>query len=290
MEGASQESDLKLLFDEADIVIPKIVTIRYDEVVKFHRKLIENRISHLENEIASAHKRIADRNSKREALESRRRLITSALRSSGPADELLRLRDELSEKQSFVKALEARLAEARRLEEYGEELKAELDAAVKALRQDRRERSSIVDQASRTFSEISEHLYETPGELAISATELGLSFQPSTPSDQSAGVMSMEIFCFDLTLVTLCKSRGLGPDFLFHDSHLFEAVDGRQFAKALRYAAKFSEDTGIQYIVALNSDELARAEQEGREDFQEYVIQPRLSDTPEGGLFGIRFD
>lgn len=158
------------------------------------------------------------------------------------------------------------------------------------LRQDRRERSTIVDTASRTFSEISESLYEKAGQLAISATDTGLRFLPQTPADGSAGVMSMEVFCFDLTLAALAKGRGEGPGFIIHDSHLFEPVDGRQFARALQIAADFSENTGIQYVALLNSDELVRAERESGASFAKYVLETELSDTPDGGLFGIRFD
>ena len=113
---------------------------------------------------------------------------------------------------------------------------------------------------------------------------------PSIPSSQSAGVMSMQIFCFDFTMATHCRSRGMGPGFLIHDSHLYEPVDGRQFARALRIGAEYAEEIGIQYVVTLNSDELARAETEGNEDFRSFVLAPVLSDAPEEGLFGIRFD
>jgi len=290
LEDSLETPQLDRLFSEARIVFPDAVKRRYEEVLRFHRRLVENRQAHLQREIATAQRRITDRRPHREQLEERRRQITTALRSSGPGDELLRLRDELSEREGAIRGLEARLAEARKLEEQGEARRLEVDEAVRALRQDRRERASLVDSASRTFSQISERLYETPGQLAISATEDGLRFLPTMPSSQSAGVMSMEIFCFDLTIASLCKSRGLGPGFLMHDSHLFEPVDGRQFARALRIGATFAEKTGIQYIVTLNSDELARAQTEGDEDFSQFLLDTKLSDTPEGGLFGIRFD
>jgi uncharacterized protein YydD (DUF2326 family) len=176
------------------------------------------------------------------------------------------------------------------LESQAEERQQEVEAATRALRQDRRERAAIANQASRTFSEISERLYESPGQLAISANEQGLKFLPTMPSSQSAGVMSMQIFCFDFTMASLCRSRGVGPGFLIHDSHLYEPVDGRQFARALRIGAEYAQELGIQYIVTLNSDELTRAETEGDEDFRAFVLDPVLSDAPEGGLFGIRFD
>lgn len=289
-EGQDRTPRLEALFAEAQIVFPDTVKHRYEEVARFHHRLVENRQAQLQSEIASAQRRIEDRRPAREQVEVRRRQITAALRSGGPADELLRLRDELSEKEGVVRALEARLNEARRLEKQAEDMQKEVEEATRALRQDRRERDAVAYQASRTFSQISERLYEKPGELVISANEQGLRFVPSIPSSQSAGVMSMQIFCFDFTMASLCRNRDMGPGFLIHDSHLYEPVDGRQFARALRIGAEYAEEIGVQYIVTLNSDELARAESEGNEDFRSFVLTPVLSDAPEGGLFGIKFD
>ncbi|MDR6624476.1 DUF2326 domain-containing protein [Caulobacter segnis] len=291
--GAEQPlapTNLESLFGEANVVFPDLVARRYDEVAQFHARLVENRREHLTSEIEAARRRIQIRAALRESVEARRRSITASLRVSGPAEELLALRDELSAREAEVRNLEGRLAEARSLDERGEALERDIDEAIRALRADRRERSSIVDDASKTFSSISQRLYERPGELAISATDAGLKFLPSTPSDNSAGVMSMEIFCFDWTIATLCARRGMGPGFLIHDSHLFEPVDGRQFGKALALGARLAQETGVQYIVTLNSDELQRAEIESGEALASYVVEPRLSDEPDGGLFGIRFD
>lgn len=298
--GASQRSltlenppaipQLESLFREAGVVLPETVIRRYEEVFDFHRRLVENRREHLASEIASATKRISFRQARRESIETRRRQIVASLRGGRPAEELLRLRDELSIIESGVRALQSKLEEARKLDRRADAIQLDIDELVRSLRQDRRERSAIVDEASRAFSEISERLYESPGRLAISAADVGLRFVPSAPADQSAGVMSMEIFCFDMTISLLCHRRGLGPGFLIHDSHLFEPVDGRQFARALRIGAEIALENGFQYLVTLNSDELERAEKEGNENFSEYVIEPRLADTPDGGLFGIRFD
>jgi len=290
-EGGGRTPRLESLYAEAKLVFPDLVSRRYEEVARFHQRLIENRQAQLQSEISSAQRRMEKRQAEREQIEVRRRQITAALRSGGPAEELLRLRDELSERQGVVRALDGRLDEARKLEKQAEEAQQELEEATRALRQDRRERSGAANQASRTFSEISQGLgYDKPGELVISANEQGLRFVPSIPSSKSAGIMSMQIFCFDFTMASLCQSRGMGPGFLIHDSHLYEPVDGRQFARALRTGAKYAEEIGIQYIVTLNSDELARAEIEGNEDFRDFVLDPVLSDAPEGGLFGFRFD
>jgi uncharacterized protein YydD (DUF2326 family) len=289
-ETPTSPPDLEALFGEAKVVFPDLVARRYTEVTQFHTRLVENRREHLESEIVAARRRIELRSEAREAIEARRRSITASLRVSGPAEELLALRDELSAREAEVRNLEGRLVEARNLDERAETLDRDIEDAVRALRADRRERSAIVNEASRTFSAISGRLYERPGELAISATETGLKFLPSAPSDHSAGVMSMEIFCFDWTIASLGAKRGMGPGFLIHDSHLFEPVDGRQFGRALALGAQLAMETGVQYIVTLNSDELDRAEAESGQSLRAYVVKPRLSDQPDGGLFGIRFD
>ncbi|AZN72288.1 DUF2326 domain-containing protein [Georhizobium profundi] len=289
-ESLSELPDLTRLFAEAEIIFPDLVGGRYAEVRRFHEQLVANRKSHLQTEISSARRRIDEREPLREAVEERRRDITKALRASGPADQLLQLRDELSDREGELRQLKGRLEDARKLEVSIEQTEADLDDAIRALRQDRRERSAIVELASTTFSQISESLYEQPGSLAISATDDGLRFLPSTPFDQSAGVMSMEIFCFDLTIALLAQRRGIGPGFLLHDSHLFEPVDGRQFAKSLQIAAQISAETEIQYIALLNSDELDRAQRESGADFSDFVLETELSDLPGGGLFGARFD
>jgi uncharacterized protein YydD (DUF2326 family) len=186
-EGRDRTPRLDSLYAEARLVFPDIVSRRYEEVARFHERLIEKRQAQLQSEIASAQRRIEERRTEREQIEVRRRQITAALRSGGPAEELLRLRDELSEREGVVRALEGRLDEARKLEKQAEEALQEVEDATRALRQDRRERSTAANQASRTFSEISKRLYETPGELAISANEQDCVLCPASPLRRAPG-------------------------------------------------------------------------------------------------------
>ena len=100
----------------------------------------------------------------------------------------------------------------------------------------------------------------------------------------------MQIFCFDVMLMRLCRERGLGPDFLVHDSHLFDGVDARQVAIALQVGAEMSERFGFQYIVTMNSDVYSTVADASGFDFDSRVISSRLTDaTEDGGLFGLRF-
>jgi uncharacterized protein YydD (DUF2326 family) len=99
----------------------------------------------------------------------------------------------------------------------------------------------------------------------------------------------MVIFCFDLTVAVTALRGQRGPDFLVHDSHLFDGVDERQVANALQLAQEITEEEGLQYTVALNSDDLSKTEGWGFTPSTS-VIEPRLTDSFEdGGLFGHRF-
>ncbi|MFI6038027.1 DUF2326 domain-containing protein [Streptomyces sp. NPDC051315] len=87
----------------------------------------------------------------------------------------------------------------------------------------------------------------------------------------------------------MAHRHGRGPDFLIHDSHLYDGVDDRQVAAALKLAAEVTEEENLQYIVTINTDSLGMAAQRGF-DPEPYTRSPRLTDEHEtGGLFGFRF-
>ena len=237
---------LEDLYDETNVIFPDLVKKRYEDAHEFHEALVRNRREYLASELVAAQARIEGRSSDRSQLDARRSSIVRELASGGAADELLRLRSELSEREKRVAELRTRLEEVTKVERHYEELGAEIDEAGRAVRADWRDRASVVQNASRGFSAISQRLYEEPGQLVISGTEDGVSFTPRIPGDRSSGIKNMQIFCFDMTLATICSNRDFGPGFIAHDSQLFEPVDGRQFAKALRIGAEIVNEIGWQ--------------------------------------------
>jgi uncharacterized protein YydD (DUF2326 family) len=99
----------------------------------------------------------------------------------------------------------------------------------------------------------------------------------------------MRIFCFDMMLMLLSLRRGRSPEFLVHDSHLFDGVDERQVGKALAVGAGLASKHGFQYLVTMNTDDVPREVPTGfRVD--DHALKVRLTDASEdGGLFGFRF-
>lgn len=289
-EDAPEPDDVDKLYAEAGVVLPELLRRRFDEVEIFHRTVIENRRSHLNNEIAAAESRIEARERQQQQLDERRQQIMQVLQSGGALEQYTAMREELGRGEAEVDMLRRRLEAAEMLESTKTELEMERNRLSQALRDDIHERRENIEEAIVVFEALSEALYERAGSLTIDATPNGPKFEVKIESQRSKGIKNMQIFCFDLMLAELSHRRGRTPGFLIHDSHLFDGVDERQVAKALQLGAERAEKCDFQYIVTMNSDALPADGFRKKFNVNDYVVENRLTDaTDVGGLFGLRF-
>ena len=290
-EDEPEAKDVQKVYGQGGVVLPELVRVRFEEVDRFHRRVLENRRAHLRAEIESGNARIAERETTKERLDLRRQQIMEILDSGGALEEYTALREELGRAEAEVESLTDRLRDVERLETLKTELKAERARIATALATDIRERRILLQKAILRFEELSESLYQRAGSLTIDWSENGPRFDVRIPSGQSKGIANMQIFCFDLMLMELQAERGTSPGFLIHDSHLFDGVDERQVARALQLGAQRAEAGGFQYIVTMNTDALPREGFDPSFAVEDYFMDVRLTDAGEdGGLFGIRFD
>ena len=291
VEQAPESRDLAKVYREAGIVLPDLPRRRMEEVERFHRAVVENRRSHMNGEIESAERRIAERDRVKNELDERRARIMGLLKSGGALDHYTGMREELGRVEADVEMLRERRGLIERLDSAKTDLDMERTGLLKALRDDVRERESIVRAAILGFEELSHSLYERAGSLTISDTPNGPQFEVHIAAERSKGITNMQIFCFDLMLAELCAREGRWPGFLIHDSHLFDGVDERQVAKALQIGAQRADAAGFQYIVTMNSDSVPAEGFTDGFDVRDHFVEPRLTDATEtGGLFGVRFN
>lgn len=284
--------DVKALYHEAGILLPERITRRFDEAVEFRRVVIENRKAHLRSEIRKIEQQINERNTAKELRGERRAELMEILDRGGALEQYTLLQREYSRQQAEAEVLKQQLRTAEQLESKSTKAEIERRQLQERLRQDFHEQENVLEEAIVLFEELSESLYvrERTGNLTIDATPNGPTFNIQIDAQRSRAINNMQIFCFDIMLSVIAKRRNLSPDFLIHDSHLFDGVDERQVAKALQIGRSIAEEHGFQYLVTMNSDALPRDGFAPGFDITDYILPVKLDDTPTGGLFGIRFN
>jgi uncharacterized protein YydD (DUF2326 family) len=290
-ERPPQQADVQQLYAAAGIELPGVALRRFEDVSVFYASVIANRRIHLEHEISDVRARLATGEATLARLDKERSDILQTLQGRGALDDFLSLQRDLAEAEANAATLRERFKAAEVLE--GESTKLDIDRAnlKRKLQEDHHARAEALNEAILIIAETIAELYDDrSGRFVVEATENGPEFRISIEGDRGGGISNMEIFCLDLTLLRVVTKRYGGPGFLVHDSHIFDGVDERQVASALRLGKQTSEGLQQQYIVTMNSDIFDRLPTDKSIDLKASVLQTRLSDeTEDGGLFGFRF-
>lgn len=290
-ERPPQRSDIQQLYSAAGIELPGIALRRFDDVNRFYESVVANRRVHLEQEISDVHSHIAEVDYVLNRLDDERSGILRTLQGRGALDDFLTMQRDLADLEANAASLRERFKAAVALE--GESTKLDIDRAnlKRKLQVDHHVREKVLDETTLIIADAIADLYDDrAGRFVVAATENGPEFRISIEGDRGGGISNMEIFCFDLALLQIVTKRYGGPGFLIHDSHLFDGVDERQVAAALRLGQKTSARLDQQYFITMNSDIFDRLPVDDSTDLWAAVLDTRLSDRTEGGgLFGFRF-
>ena len=280
---------LQDLYQESMHIFPEIVKKRFDEVKMFHDSVIRNRKLYLEAEINRVKNRIFDRNKMLNQLTQRQTAIMELLQTHGALEQYNRLNSDLLKKQAELEDLKKKLKMTMDIEDAKPRLDMERANLTLRIGQNIAENNNRLSKAIQRFESISSKLFEKTGLLTVENTTNGIAIDVTKQGDKSKGIKSMQIYCFDMTLISLLREQGENIDFLIHDSHLFDAVDSRQVAHALVTGKELADHYNFQYIVTMNSDQIPYDYLPKNFDIDSIIVQPRLTDTDDGGLFGFRF-
>ncbi|WP_193596381.1 DUF2326 domain-containing protein [Microbacterium sp. YJN-G] len=288
----TQDSDanalpVEELFSAAGAILADGFKRQASQVRDFHAALLENRRSFLRGEIDALDERIAARAAELSRLDEQRDGVLRTLDAGGALDELNEMRAELSDIEARMAALDLQIEQARELVTRREELKLEQSTkrneATRYLTTSREK----LDRISDRFSQKMRQLYGKDAALTVSVDDAGYKFAIRASGSGSSGVDRMTLFCFDLTMLEEGITTAHHPDFLVHDSSVFDGVDPRQRAGALHFAQAMVEATGGQYICTINSNDVPD-EVLDQEWFKAGVVRTVL-DTEVGGLLGREF-
>ena len=286
---------LSRIYEEAGIVFPDLALRRYDEVVAFHQSVVRNRRIFLQQELNEVRSRLNEIESIRRVLDAERSKLLHFLKETVALDTFLAFQRNLAELEVKVADLERRLEDAIAFSKIDDTIKLKTAELITSLRAEFYERSASLDDSVTLFNRLGSEIYaEREATLLINITEKGvLKITPQISGDASTGVRNVETFMLDFTCLMAAVKCGRAPKLLVHDSHLFDAIDGRQIASCLNIGARLADQNNFQYIVTLNSDfiDLVEKQSGGAFDANPYKMSRHLTDaSEEGGLFGFRFN
>lgn len=288
-EASHDVGKLEALYGEAGVVLPTAVSRTLEEAQAFNAAIVRNRRDFVAKELETLEKAVERRDTKIAELTNTRANYLSTLAGHGALEEFVRLQELHANTRHKLDTLTARINQVRQMTSRTDQIKVETVELKRAAETDYEERRELWSKALALFSDFSKHLYKMPGRLVIDIDDTGYRFNIEIDGDQSEGISKMKIFCYDLMLISFARMRGLGVDFLVHDSTIFDGVDPRQRAHAIELAAEVSRQYEFQYICTLNTDMVPYGDFSDGFD-PEYLVRMRLTDTdPSGSLLGFRY-
>ncbi|MGP5071340.1 ABC-three component system protein [Arthrobacter rhombi] len=286
-----EHSYLAEVFEQVGIVLPERALNSYTEVASFHASVVRNRRMYLEEELAVARESVTTTARAISSLDAQRAETMRLLEAGGALETFQAMQKELGSLEGKLSELQERLFSVQALKDAKSHLQKQSIELEDRTKRSLQSRDGLVQTIGSLFTEFAFRIYgkDRPATLGIKESEQGYVFSPTLGGGNSAGVRSIEIFCFDLAMAVTAHRLGKGPDFLVHDSRLFDAVEARQTASALKLASEVCGENGLQYIVALNSDVLEKAA-ETTSQLTFHTCTKFTDEYASGGLFGMRFN
>lgn len=281
-----QRSAVEIL-QEAGAIFREDALQNLEDVSRFHSEVYSNRKAFLASEIDRLKKSILQRDETLDALSSEKTQILQVLKTSGAIETLIELQKIFVDLKSRYEVLTSQIEERKRFDRQEDEIANKISQERILMKRDLEDRQEAVDGVRALFARYTQDLYGEPGGLGVDVSNNGYKFSFAINREGSDGVDQMVVFCFDLTVATLWARKENGFHVLFHDSSLFADVDPRQYAGALKLAAKTSQSLGFQYICCLNSGSLPK-EYFGDFNLDSYVRLRLTDNEPEGSLLGKR--
>lgn len=295
-ENIKQEQDISVaevesIYKEAGVYFNDQLKRQLDEVQVFHKAVVENRAQYLKDEIKRLKGLIKTKRDTVLRLSGKKEHAMAVLNSHGALDEFSQLQNRVSSLQQQFDDVNNRIDKLVEFNNGMSKIAIEIEQLKQAMTQDYSERRSSVDEAIKIFNNNSEALYSEPGTLSINITTSGYKFGVKILRASSGGVTNMKVFCYDLLIAELSSRLRGRPVPLIHDSRIFDGVDERQIAKALKLAYSKSIECGFQYICTINSDDVPYHlfDDDFKKVFEDSIVLRYSDSDPSGTLLGFRF-
>jgi len=286
-DGDSDAGDLRDLYNEMGAVFNETALQRLEDVHAFHVKLVSNRRTFLRSEITTLETAERERQAAiLQATEERGRAM-AVLQAGGALEELNALYAQLNEASSQLTEIDAALNTRREVAAAKDDAEVRRAQVRQIASAELRLERGKVESLSARFGQMMLELYNRTGVLTASVDDFGYKFSLKVSGVASSGITRMQLLCFDLALLAENSDWVRHPNFLVHDSVVFDGVDPRQIATALDLARRTANELGAQYICTMNSSDIP--DDVGTQDWFGDGVRRTVLDTDEGGILGVAF-
>lgn len=288
-ETSAGYSRVAELFEEMGVALPGTVVRTLEEVAAFHQAVRSNRSSYLAAEIEKLEVEVARRETQARQLAAAQQQDMRILESAGALEDFAALQQALGRAEAEIVEIGAQIEAIRTLQRSRTELRSELIQLKRRTEIDLAERADRRSGVVGRFSEIFEILYGADADLIVDSGDAGFRFKVRLPRQGSSGEAKMAVFAYDIAVTESLAKGGRGLGFLIHDSTIFDGVDERQIAIALKLAKASATSFGYQYVATINSDDLPFSDAAELDlDLASATILSLTDGEPSGGLLGAR--
>jgi uncharacterized protein YydD (DUF2326 family) len=159
VEVPPERSDLQQMYEAAGVELPDVALRRFEEVNRFYSSIVENRRTHLQQEIAEARRQIDEGERRMAALDVERRDILQTLEGRGALEDFLRLQTDLATLEASAASLRERFKAAEILEGESTQLEIDRSNLKRRLQEDHHQRKAMLDEAILIIAEAIGELY-----------------------------------------------------------------------------------------------------------------------------------
>jgi len=298
IETSDNHENLVKIYEESNVHFSKTIKKTLDDLEEFYEKLTTNRRKRL---LEQKHRFENEIEKKAETAEKFGQKLDHLMQYLGD-HQALDVFVVLSEKNAELKSESKRLKKYQKLEsDYNEKLR---DIKKELLEQSEKTDEYLekikhdINELRDYFRKLANQFYPTSVAGLSIKNDDGMNqnrydIDAKIESDNSDGINSVKIFCYDMTI--LFKGQNHSVNFIFHDSRIFDGIDERQKAEMFRIVYDKFNNSNKQYIATVNQNQLKEIENNLNDDdymkiISENIILTLTDDKDSEKLLGITID
>lgn len=291
-------NDVIDLYNKAKHELPDSVKKQLDDVTEFHEKLVLSRNQRLVAEKQKISRSINELALQIAELEKKKDEFMHYLGSHGALTEYEALVNRLNECNRIAEKLSGYKELTHEYKRRAQECKLELDKEIIRTTEYLEISKTHLNMLSDRFRSMAKRVY--PNHLSGLTIENNegenlerFNIEAHIHGDASDGISETKLFCFEMTILTTQKNHKM--KFLAHDSRLYHGIDPRQRIEIFRIASEYCTKQGLQYIAAINEDNLeSMREVMDEKEYDDLFMKNRIleltDESDEGKLLGIKID